>query len=221
MLLQPAPPLSPLAFTGVVGSVQGIALISIISVIIQGIINKRKQGTCGEPPNNIGDFVLIGKQGEAAFYDCPGIDVFSHDLTQTCPIIYCQGDGNYSTPVFQPDISKCDSTDVRHEVIQSTSGEITSPNYPSNYNPSPTSTSTVWNIMVPGKNLKFIIEDFDIDQSTQVVLLCGKGLIIWLEENEATLIGSEFTCNKPCAQLILLQYTGVGGRGFKISFTSD
>ncbi|KAL3847009.1 hypothetical protein ACJMK2_017947 [Sinanodonta woodiana] len=220
MLYPPASPLSPLTFTGVVGAVQGIAFLSILSVIVQEIINKRKQRPCGEPPSNIGDFVLIGKQGDAAFYECPGMAVFQHDLTQTCPIIYCQNDGNFSTPVFQPDVNMCVFPAVKYEVIQSTSGEITSPNYPSNYNPSSTSSLTIWNIMVPGKDLKFKVEDFDIDQSTQVILRCGLGSLLWVEENQATIIGLEYYCNKPCAQLVLLQGTGVGGKGFKISFTS-
>ncbi|KAL3847004.1 hypothetical protein ACJMK2_017942 [Sinanodonta woodiana] len=216
MLFPPASPLSPLAFTGVVGAVQGIALVSVISVIIQEII-KRKQRLCGEPPSNIGDFVLIGKQGDAAFYDCPGTDVFKHDETQTCPIIYCQDDGNYSIPVFQPDPILSEGTDIRYEVVQSTSGIITSPNYTANYT-SPSSIKTVWNIMVPGKNLKFKVEDINIDYITEIVFLCGFGVISWYDTYEA--IGSEFTCNKPCARILL--YPGpIGGRGFKISFTSD
>ncbi|KAL3847005.1 hypothetical protein ACJMK2_017943 [Sinanodonta woodiana] len=220
MLFPPASPLSPLAFTGVVGAVQGIAILSVVSVIIQEII-KRKQRTCGEPPSNIGDFVLIGKQGDAAFYDCPGIDVFQHDETSTCPIIYCQDDGNYSTPIFQADLNLCNTPDVRNEVIQSTSGEITTPNYPANYNSVSPSTVTVWNIMVPGKDIKFKVEDLNIDDDTEILLLCGLGIIVWYSTNQATIIGSEFTCNKPCAQIAFFYGNGVGGRGFKISFTSD
>ncbi|KAL3847002.1 hypothetical protein ACJMK2_017940 [Sinanodonta woodiana] len=220
MLFPPASPLSPLAFTGVVGAVQGITFLSVISVIIQEIIKKRKQRTCQEPPSNIGDFVLIGKQGDAAFYDCPGTDLFQHDFTQTCPIIYCQDNGNYSTPAFQPDLSICYPTDVRYEVIQSTSGEITSPNYPLNYNTSP-SSSTSWNIMVPGKTLKFKVEDFNIDESSVMAFACGFGTLLWYKENEATVIGSEFKCKKPCALIGIFQSSGPGGRGFKISFTSE
>ncbi|KAL3847003.1 hypothetical protein ACJMK2_017941 [Sinanodonta woodiana] len=75
--------------------------------------------------------------------------------------------------------------------------------------------------MVPGKNLKFKIEDLNIDESYQIVFLCGLGIIIWFKIIEATVIGSEFTCNKPCAQIIFSHDTDVGGRGFKFSFTSD
>ncbi|KAL3847007.1 hypothetical protein ACJMK2_017945, partial [Sinanodonta woodiana] len=183
-------------------------------------IIKRKQRTCGEPPSKIGDFVLIGKQGDAAFYECPGTDVFSHDETPTCPIIYCQDDGNYSTPVFQPDLNLCVTPDTRYEVFQSTSGDITTPNYPANYNLLFTYSTNVWNIMVPGKQIKFKVEDLDIDDQTEIVLLCGTGIIIWYDTNEATIIGSEFTCNKPCAQIILNHDDSFAGRGFKISFTS-
>ncbi|KAL3848404.1 hypothetical protein ACJMK2_019262 [Sinanodonta woodiana] len=219
MLFPPASPLSPLAFTGVVGAVQGIAILSILSVIIQEIVNKRKLRTCGEPPSKIGDFDLVGKHGDAAFYDCPGNKIFRHDITKTCPIIYCQDDGNYSTPVFEPDISICFPPAVRNEVFQSTSGEIKSLNYPSNYTPSP--TSVVWNIMVPGKKIKFKIEDLDFDDTTEIQFLCGLGLVIWTYESAVTVIGLEFTCPKPCALIAFIQANGYGGRGFRISYTTE
>ncbi|KAK3585225.1 hypothetical protein CHS0354_027521 [Potamilus streckersoni] len=187
---------------------------------IRKIINIPKKRTCGEPPSNIGDLVLIGKQGDAAFYDCPGIDLFQHEYTPTCPIIYCQDNGNYSTPVFEPDVSLCGTPDVDIQVIESPSGEITSANYPSNYNPMSTASVIAWNILVQGKNLKFKVEDLDIDQDTEILLVCGLGEITWTDDNEAALIGFEFTCKKPCAQIILFQSPGPGGRGFKISFTS-
>ncbi|KAK3585227.1 hypothetical protein CHS0354_027523 [Potamilus streckersoni] len=135
----------------------------------------RNKRTCDVPPSTIGDFVFIGKQGDAAFYDCPGTDIFRHDLTQTCPIIFCQDNGNYSTPDFVPDLTLCDNLDEKIQVIQSTSGEITSANYPSNYNPASTGSAIAWNILVAGKNLKLKIEDLDIDQNTQLQLLCGLG----------------------------------------------
>ncbi|KAL3847008.1 hypothetical protein ACJMK2_017946 [Sinanodonta woodiana] len=158
MLFPPASPLSALASTGVVVSVQGIALLSILTVIFQELLNKRKQQrTCQEPPSSIGNFVLVGKQGDAAFYDCPGQAIVQHYFTQTCPIIYCQENGNYSAPAFEVAPSMC----------------------------------------------------------------VYRKSVAWFKGDEATVIGLDFTCNKPCAMIILFQGTGLGGRGFKISFTSD
>ncbi|KAK3602889.1 hypothetical protein CHS0354_018753 [Potamilus streckersoni] len=62
--------------------------------------------------------------------------------------------------------------DEKH-VLVDTSGDITTPNYPANYNPISINKLIISSIMTPGTNLVFRIEDIDIDSTTQIAFQCA------------------------------------------------
>ncbi|KAL3882842.1 hypothetical protein ACJMK2_029146, partial [Sinanodonta woodiana] len=85
--------------------------------------------TCGEPPSTLGDLVLYTKQQDAAFYVCPSEKNIYVDVPLNCPILHCQANGTFSTLENATFQSYCSPVSGRETVV-STSGAITSPNYP-------------------------------------------------------------------------------------------
>ncbi|KAK3604067.1 hypothetical protein CHS0354_007177 [Potamilus streckersoni] len=169
-----SPPLRPFGLT----AVQDLFGITVLLMILQttiDVINRRtKKITCGQPPSTLGDLVLYKQQGNAAFYDTPGLNVY-FDVPLTCPIIYCQANGTFSTPEFSTNQSVFFPVDEKRLVID-TSGAITTPNYPASYNLS--NGDAIWSIMTPGTNIVFRIEDFNIDSNSYVQLLCGDKYVL-------------------------------------------
>ncbi|KAL3882949.1 hypothetical protein ACJMK2_029251, partial [Sinanodonta woodiana] len=133
--------------------------------------NTPNNATCGKPPNTLGDLILYTQQQDAAFYACAGLSIYVY-VPLSCPIIYCQTNGTFSTPDVTAYQSHCAPVNERHTVI-GTSGKITSPNYPDNFIPTLSNADIAWSIMTPGTNLVFLIEDFDIDAETVLKFVCG------------------------------------------------
>ncbi|KAL3882841.1 hypothetical protein ACJMK2_029145, partial [Sinanodonta woodiana] len=175
MMFSFGPPVGPLGLT----AVQVFVGLTVLLVIFENaiVVRNRRKGmasnniTCGEPPSTLGDLIFYQQQEDAAFYVCPAASVYSN-VPLDCPIIYCQSNGTFSTPDVATYQSQCAPVKDSQTVVK-TSGVITSPNHPGNYFPLLNFTSIAWSIMTPGSNLVFRMEDFDIDATTVLNLICG------------------------------------------------